>query len=85
MQQALKDSRDHVFAIKERWRQDTAMAAFLAQIEAAAQSLAARRREEMLDRLNAARTLLGDTDASRSFTAWQTPQERLAIGTADRI
>jgi hypothetical protein len=68
MQQALKDSRDHLIAIKERWRQDTAMAAFLAQIEAAAQSLAARRREQILDRLNAARPLLGDTDASRSFS-----------------
>jgi hypothetical protein len=32
MQQALKDS---LIAIMERWRQDTPMAAFLAQIEAA--------------------------------------------------
>jgi hypothetical protein len=85
MQQALKDRRDHLIAIKERWRQDTAMAAFLAQIEAAAQSLSARRREEILDRLNAARPLLGDTDASRWFSAWQTAQERIAIETAERV
>jgi hypothetical protein len=82
MQQALKDS---LIAIMERWRQDTPMAAFLAQIEATAQSLSARRREQILDRLNAARTVLGDTDASRWFSAWQTPQECLAIGTAERV
>jgi hypothetical protein len=61
------------------------MAAFLAQIEAAAQSLSALRREQILDRLNAARPLLGDTDASRWFSALQSPQERLVIGTAERV
>ena len=74
--QAEQDSEEHLREIIQQWSDTVAVESFLAGVEERASKLTAESREKIIERLNLARQLLGNTDPLDVFLSWKTPKER---------
>lgn len=74
--QNIKESREHLFAIIERWGVAKQVEGFFEDAERRAAGLGESDKNDILERLRRARELLGGDDALQRFRAWRAPDER---------
>ena len=74
-EQALKDSRQHLLSIVEAWSLARNIEGFFEDAEQRAKGLPESDNARILDRLKAARLMLGGTDALRRFAEWKSASE----------
>jgi hypothetical protein len=75
---ALKESKADLLQFIARWAEARNIERFLSEVEADLPKLDPSIRQELLDRLQAARKLFDEGSALEHLTRWKTPQERLA-------
>jgi len=76
--QATEESRKLLFAAIEDWALAKKIEGFLEDAERRAVGLPDPEREQMIDRLKLARSLIGEVDALRHLRSWPSPEECLA-------
>ena len=74
--QALKESREELLQIIERWGRATRIEQFFRDAEQRATGLGDDERLRLLERLKLARDMVGSVDALDRFLAWKAPDER---------
>lgn len=74
--QALKDSREQLLAIIDKWALARQIETFLEDASRSAKALPEYEATALLVRLDRARELLGGIDPLRHFDAWQSPEDR---------
>ncbi|MBE3065355.1 MAG: hypothetical protein IMZ69_10110 [Spirochaetes bacterium] len=74
--QAVKESREQLFAIVDAWALADRIERFFDDAERRASALGSDDRAGLLDRIRQARTLLGGTDALVRLQQWKAPSER---------
>jgi hypothetical protein len=73
---ALKDSKEDIYRIIDRWAEVNRIEQFFSDAERRAADLEDEERIRLLDRLKRARELIGSADALEHFMIWKTPEER---------
>jgi len=73
---ALKDSKEDIYRIIDRWAEVNRIEQFFADAERRTADLEDEERNRLLDRLKRARELIGSADALEHFMIWKTPEER---------
>ncbi len=73
---ALKDSKEELLHIIDRWAESKRLEQFFADAERRVADLDTDERLRMLDRLKSARELIGSVDALERFRSWKSPEER---------
>ncbi|MDO9005032.1 MAG: hypothetical protein Q7V20_16430 [Aquabacterium sp.] len=73
---ALKQSREDLHHIIDRWAESNRIEQFFVEAERRAAALDAEERLRLLDRLKQARELIGSIDALDHFLDWKSPDER---------
>lgn len=73
---ALKDSKEDIHRIIDRWAEANRIEQFFTDAERRATDLGDEERNRLLDRLKRARELIGTADALEHFMIWKTPEER---------
>ena len=73
---ALKDSKEELLHIIDRWAESKRHEQFFADAERRVADLDTDERLRMLDRLKSARELIGSVDALDRFRSWKSPEER---------
>lgn len=82
--QVMKDSHDELVAIIEELRRAMSIETFFQDATTRAAALPQQEQVEVQDRVDAARKMLGGTDALTRFRRWRTPEERFtAVETGD--
>ncbi|RVJ23779.1 hypothetical protein CN184_11490 [Sinorhizobium medicae] len=76
VKQSVKDSREDLAQIIERWSHVISVERFLAGVEQRANELDQDRRRQVLERLKMARDFLGTQDPLEFFMSWRSPVER---------
>ncbi|MBP1847925.1 enamine deaminase RidA (YjgF/YER057c/UK114 family) [Rhizobium petrolearium] len=76
VEQSVKDSREDLAQIIQRWSHVISVERFLTGVEQRANELDQDRRGQVLERLNMARDFLGTQDPLDFFLSWRTPVER---------
>ncbi|PJT27213.1 hypothetical protein CN884_02095 [Ochrobactrum sp. 30A/1000/2015] len=76
VEQSVKDSREDLAQIMERWSHVISVEQFLTGVARRADELDQDRRQQVLERLNMARDFLGTQDPLDFFMSWRTPDER---------
>ena len=74
--QALKESREDLLQIIERWGWANRVEQFFRDVEQNAGSLNDDERLKLLERLKLARKMIGSIDALDRFLTWRSPEER---------
>lgn len=74
-EQALKDSRQQLLSIVEAWSLARNIEGFFEDAEQRAKGLPESDNARILDRLKAARLMLGGTDALRRFAEWKSASD----------
>jgi len=74
--QALKESREELLQIIDRWGRANRIEQFFRDAEQRAAGLGDEERLRLLDRLKLAREMVGSVDALEHFLAWRSPDER---------
>jgi dsDNA-specific endonuclease/ATPase MutS2 len=74
--QALKESREELLQIIDRWGRANRIEQFFRDAEQRAAGLSENDRFRLLDRLKLAREMVGSVDALDRFLAWRAPEER---------
>jgi hypothetical protein len=74
--QAIKESREQLFAIIDAWGVAKRIEAFFDDAERRSANLGNEDRGALVDRLHRARELLGGVDALQRFRSWKAPEER---------
>lgn len=74
--QALKESREELLQIIDRWGRATRIEQFFRDAEQRAAGLSEDERLRLLERLKLAREMVGSVDALDRFLAWRSPGER---------
>jgi hypothetical protein len=74
--QAIKESREQLFAIMDAWGVAKRIEAFFEDVERRGANLDNEDRGALVDRLHRARALLGGVDALERFRSWKAPEER---------
>jgi hypothetical protein len=74
--QALKESREELLQIIDRWGRATRIEQFFRDAEQRATGLSDDERLRLLERLKLAREMVGSVDALDRFLAWRSPDER---------
>jgi hypothetical protein len=77
--EALKQSRDQLFAVIEAWGTVTRLEGFFADAERRVSGVSEDARVALLERLDRARQVIGSVDALRHFQAWKTPEEMFEV------
>lgn len=72
----LKESRDDLLRIIDRWAESKRIEQFFAEAERHLAALDEDKKLQLLGRLAEARELIGGTDALEQFLAWSSPTER---------
>jgi hypothetical protein len=72
----LKDSKEELLHIIDRWAEAKRLEQFFADAESRAAGLEADGRSRILDRLKRARQLIGSVDALERFRSWKSTEER---------
>lgn len=75
-QQAIKDSRDELSMIIKAWGEAKRIEGFFDEAEKQAMLLATEQRDQVLDRIAAARSQFNAPDALTQLIHWQTAEER---------
>ena len=75
--QASDASLKDLSTIIDSWAEARNTEGFFADLEQRAQALEPAQREQIMERVSAARELLGGTDALRRFSEWLSPADRL--------
>ncbi len=73
---ALKDSKEDILRIIDRWAEANRIEQFFADAERRAAELGDEERNRLLGRLERARELIGTVDALDHFMTWRAPDER---------
>lgn len=73
---ALKDSKEDIHRIIDRWAEANRIEQFFTDAERRAANLGDEERNRLFDRLKRARELIGTADALDHFMIWKTPEER---------
>lgn len=73
---ALKDSKEDIYRIIDRWAEANRIEQFFTDAERRAADLGGEERNWLLDRLKRARGLIGTADALEHFMIWKAPEER---------
>jgi hypothetical protein len=73
---ALKESREEILQIIERWGRATRIEQFFRDAEQRATGMGDDERLRLLERLKLARDMVGSIDALERFLAWKAPDER---------
>jgi hypothetical protein len=73
---ALKESKDDLRNIIDRWAESNRIEQFFAEAERKSADLEEEKRFKLLDRIRHARELIGKVDALDYFFAWRSPDER---------
>jgi len=73
---ALKDSKEELLQIIDRWAESKRLEQFFADAERRVAELDTDERLRMLDRLKSARELIGSVDALERLRSWKSPEER---------
>jgi hypothetical protein len=76
VEQSVRDSREDLAQVIQRWSYVISVEQFLRGIEERASDLAPDGRARVLERLNMARDLLGTQDPLEFLMTWRTPEER---------
>lgn len=76
VQQSIDESRAELRQAIEQWSDVTSVERFLAGVRQRAESLPAKDRGHVLERLALARAFLGTQDPLEFFRGWKTPEER---------
>ncbi|WP_413989099.1 hypothetical protein ACMDCR_24325 [Labrys okinawensis] len=76
VEQSIKESREDLAQIIQRWSQVTAVEQFLRGVEERTNNLPQEERAQILDRLNMVREFLGSQNPLEFVMAWRTPDER---------
>ncbi|WP_173513008.1 hypothetical protein [Sinorhizobium psoraleae] len=76
IEQSVKESRDDLSQIIQRWAQAVAVEQFFKGVEERATSLTGERQEYALERVRKAREFLGSSDPLDFFLEWKSPVER---------
>jgi hypothetical protein len=74
--QALKESREELLQIIDRWGRANRIEQFFRDAEQRAANLSDDERLRLLERLKRAREMVGSVDALDRFLAWRSPEER---------
>jgi hypothetical protein len=74
--QALKESREELLQVIDRWGRATRIEQFFREAEQRAAGLSDEERLRLLDRLKLAREMVGSVDALGRFLVWRSPDER---------
>jgi len=74
--QALKESREELLQIIDRWGRANRIEQFFRDAEQRTAGLSENDRFRLLDRLKLAREMVGSVDALDRFLAWRSPDER---------
>lgn len=74
--QALKESRDELLQIIDRWERANRIEQFFRDSEQRAAGLSDAERLRLLERLKLAREMVGSVDALDRFMAWRAPDEQ---------
>ena len=75
MEQSIRESREHLGQIIQRWANVMNVEHFLAGVEMRASEKSSDERDKVLERLELAREFLGTQDPLDFFLAWKTPSE----------
>jgi hypothetical protein len=75
-EKAIKDSREELFEVIERWAEVKRINGFFQEVESLAQNLEPEQKSEINQRLEKARELIGELDAIECLTSWRAPDER---------
>lgn len=73
---ALKESKEDLNRIIDRWAESNRIEQFFADAEHKATALSEDKRNRLIERLRRARELIGSVDALDHFIAWKAPDER---------
>lgn len=73
---AMKESKEDLHRIIDRWAESNRIEQFLADAEHKAAELSEDERNRLIERLRRARELIGSMDALDHFMAWRAPEER---------
>ncbi|PWI54410.1 hypothetical protein B5K03_09495 [Rhizobium phaseoli] len=76
VEQSVKDSREDLAQIIQRWSHVISVEQFLMGVEQRTNELDQDRRQQVLERLNMARDFIGTQDPLDFFIRWRTPAER---------
>lgn len=76
VEQSIKESRDELTQVIQRWAHVVSIEQFLRGVEERANGLSQNQRAQVLRRLNMVRGLLGTQDPLDFFMSWKTPAER---------
>ncbi len=74
--QDLKDSKDDLYRIIERWAEANRIEQFFSDALHKAALLNAEERDRLMERLRKAREIIGSANALDHFLAWKAPEER---------
>lgn len=74
---AHQDARQELMAAISAWDEARKIAAYFAEVVAAAEASEGSEREVLLDRVTKARELVGEVSALESLMRWKSPRERL--------
>lgn len=76
VEQSIKDSKEDLAQVIERWSKTMEIERFLAGVESRAVGPPAEQQGHIVERLKLARDFLGDQDPLAFFMSWRTPEER---------
>lgn len=76
VEQSIKESRDELTQVIQRWAHVVSIEQFLRGVEERAECLAQDERARVLERLDMARAFLGTQDPLDFIKSWKTPTER---------
>lgn len=74
---ALKDSKDELLSIIQKWSHAKHIETFFREVESAVTQLPDDQRTRFESRLQLGRKLIGDLNPLEKFVAWKSPEERL--------
>lgn len=74
--EAAKASTEELLSIIEHWTEARRIETFLAEVEQALLGTESCNRMRLMERVKAARSLIGPSEALSRFAAWKTPNER---------
>lgn len=76
---AAKDSREELHAIIDAWNETRKIEEFFRQLERQAAELHESEREQVMERIRAARSQVGNANALDRFLKWRNAHERLGV------
>lgn len=76
---ALKESREELLSIIDSWNEARKIDEFFSQLEHQASELPELEREQVMERIRAAKSQVGSPDALRRFLQWKNAGERLGL------